>query len=513
MEGFSLPHLLFYEAGTAPTTRSVRELTSLARHGWDITVAHQANAAEDVAALGLASLVLPDPPGNPLYNQLSTAGAALSEQSARIAERIATIADQLRTGESAKLRLRLAQARQRVDDLAVRVNNLRAATKARAEASARKDLAVATKERGALGERIRSVEGGLRAELAELKQQRLALAAQVRAVNVARRVTTPITGGATFGDLGRWEARWHAHAPRLATVDADVFWAADLDALPAVIWAAEASGHQPPVVYDSHELFCELEYMPELYRAAWRQLANTFIPKASAVITVCEPIARVLDAEYGANGTHVLHNLAAAAPSGLPGLRAAIELPAEVPLAIHVGNISHARNPQFAVDLLTDLPQLHVAFIGAPNGGIVGEIRAWATERSVSNRLHFVPPVPLTALTGFIADADVSLILLDGNRSRDTLYTMPNKMFDSLSAGVPVVAPNACSAGDFVTDEGVGRTFSLNAPGELAAAVRSVLDDSTLRQRVVAQAARYTWTQAEPALFALVDDLVRERET
>src|SRR5262249_60364172 len=110
-----------------------------------------------------------------------------------------------------------------------------------------------------------------------------------------------------------------------------------------------------------------------------------------------------------------------------------------LPLAIPGGTISHARNPLFAVDLLVEMPELHVAFVGAPNGTVVEDIRTRAQEQGVADRLHFVPPVPLVDLTGFISDADLSLIMIDGSRSRDTLYTTPNKLFDSLAAGVPVV--------------------------------------------------------------------------
>jgi glycosyltransferase involved in cell wall biosynthesis len=182
-------------------------------------------------------------------------------------------------------------------------------------------------------------------------------------------------------------------------------------------------------------------------------------------------------------------------------------------LAIHVGNVSYARNPELTVDLLAELPHIHVAFVGAASAEIADAVQANAAARGVGDRLHFVPPVPLAELTGFISDADVSLIMLDGSRSRDTLYTMPNKLYDSLSAGVPVVAPEGSTAGEFLMAQQLGRDFKLNAPGQLASAVGTVLSDPALRDRVRSRAADFTWAQAEPTLFALVDGLIADSES
>ncbi len=492
------PHLLFYEGGGPPTTRSVRELSSLRNHGWDITVAHMPDAASAVEALGFRSCLLPPPRGNPLFERLTAEAAELTEQLQGIRDAINDKIDRQRGDEEAMLRSRLIVLRERVEKAVVRIGELRAARDTAGEAAARAELAAAKEERTAVAELIRTMDVETNAELTMLKEQRDATAARLRALRAARRLKTPLTGGAKFGDLARLEPRWHAHAPVLAGVPADIYWAADLDALPPVVWASEAGTNKPPVVFDSHELFCELEYMPELYRAAWRELADRFIPLVTRVITVCEPIAKVLDEEYGANGTIVIPNYAATGPATTGGLRGALGIDGATPLAIHVGNVSNARNPGLTVDLIAEMPQLHVAFVGAASTEIVDEVRAQADARGLGDRLHFVPPVPLAELTGFISDADVSLILLDGSRSRDTLYTMPNKLYDSLSAGVPVVAPEGSTAGEFLVAQQLGRDFKLNAPGQLAAAVGTVLTDPAIRDRARSRAAEFTWARAEP---------------
>jgi glycosyltransferase involved in cell wall biosynthesis len=505
-----LPHLLWYESGLNLTTRSIRELRSLHRHGWDITIAHEPGVAEAVAALGFGSCLLPASAGNPFNERLVAESQELNARLDTIRHRIDTIAE---TGESFPWRLRLGELKDEVDSLVAEIAVRRGAGDRAAEAAARVRLAAVKDERTAVAEQIRSAQADLSSERAALRRERDEIVSRMRAVMVARRLRTPLTNGVTFGDLARLEPNWHAHAPVLATVAADVFWAADLDGLPPVIWASEAAPHRPPVVYDSQELFAELEYLPELYRAAWRQIALEFIPRAALVITVCDPIARVLDGEYGANSTSVIPNYASTAAAGPAGLRHQLRLDASTPLAIHIGNVSEPRNPGFVVDVLADVPGLEVAFVGAARHQVVANVRSAADSRGVGDRLHFVPAVPLDDVTGFIADADLSLILLDGSRSRDTLFTMPNKMYDSLTAGVPVIAAEGSSAGDFLVAEGLGRVFKLDVAGDLTRAVRSVLADAPLRDRVRARATEFIWSRVEPTLLGLVDGLVAASST
>ncbi len=88
--------LLFYEAGSAPTTRSVRELGTLARAGWDITVAHAPAATGAVEALGYRSLLLPEPAPNPFVQRLAARLADLDERGQHLTAEINKLSESVR---------------------------------------------------------------------------------------------------------------------------------------------------------------------------------------------------------------------------------------------------------------------------------------------------------------------------------------------------------------------------------------------------------------------------------
>lgn len=503
-----MPRLLFYELGRAPSNRSLLELSSLHRNGWSITVAHEPAARNVVQSLGYESFPLPKAPGrNVLLERLTTMDEALRQELSDVADQLTGLRS--RTGIS-DLNARLAELKAAVERTALAVRQHAAAGRRTDEATAKVELNELTAQRKAVAEQIRDA----RAQMAELARQREGLAARVRAIQAANRVRSPLTAGARFGDLTRLEPTWHLHAPAMATVAADLLWAAGLDALPPVVWAGQAMANRPPVVYDAHDHFTDLDDVPDTYRVAWRQVAATFIPLAAGVFSTSRAAAAALEEEFGARSTLLPKHAAASAAGGDGALRGRLGLDSTTPLAVHLGALSENQNPLALVDLLLGLPELHLAFVGATDakGGALAEVAGTVRWRGAGDRLHFVPNAPFSQITGLIADADVSVIIYRPDASRGLRLAMPGALYESLAAGVPAVAPQRCAAGEFLLTEGLGRAFEPDNPADLVSAVRAVLTDPSVRGHVRARAPAFTWASIEPELIAMVDRLSQPSE-
>lgn len=506
-----MARVLYYELGNAPTPRSRRAMSTLRRHGWDVTVAHLPQAASRVEEQGFDSCLLPEPVGNLLAGRMAAQATEHHERLEQLKITIGDLADQvkqLRAGrEAVALDDALDALRVESDDLVQRIQAARAARDEPAADAARLRLQEVKNQRAVLAAQVRAIGADQRARLEAAKRERAEVAARVRAIGAARNIAGPLSAGTTFGDLARLEPLWVDAAQAMAAVQADLIWAADLDALPPAVWAAAAALQPPPVVFDSHENFCALDYLPELYRTGWRSIADRFIPLATAVVTVSDPIARVLREVHGARQTLVIPNYASASTAAAPGqsLRQVLGLDRQVPLGVHVGNVNFGRNPELAVELLAGLAPVHVAFVGAIEEAARQRLQDLARARGVGQRLHFVPPVPLEVLTAFIGDADFSLILSDGRNSQQFALTVPYKYYDSLAAGVPVIAHESTEPGRMLVREGLGRTFS--SPESLAQAAADLLQDDGVRGRVLSRRSEFVWAAAEPDLRALVDSL------
>lgn len=309
------------------------------------------------------------------------------------------------------------------------------------------------------------------------------------------------------GDIDVLVHQWLTVAEALAAADHDALWAADLDALPPVVWAARARPGTP-VIFDAHELFPHLDYLDPLQRPEWDAIARTFVPHVDLLLTVGQQMADHWRDDYGARTVAVVPNLAPEPAPVTTNLRDTLGLAPGVPLAVHIGNVVPNRRPELAIPLLEKFAELHVAFVGEQRYGQGELLTSMAAAAGVSDRLHLVPPVPVAQLEGFVAAADVSLILYSPATSLHLAVTMPNKLYDSLAAGVPVVATAGTAPGQFVVAENLGASFLDGDPDSLAAAVRGVIGDGALRSRVGSRRSAARWPSGEAHLLAALAPIV-----
>jgi glycosyltransferase involved in cell wall biosynthesis len=79
---------------------------------------------------------------------------------------------------------------------------------------------------------------------------------------------------------------------------------------------------------------------------------------------------------------------------------------------------------------------------------------------------------------------------------------LPNKLFDYLHAGLPVVVSDCRAMAEFVHRYRVGRTFAAGDAEALAAALReTIAERGMLRANIAAASERFCWEREEPALL------------
>jgi glycosyltransferase involved in cell wall biosynthesis len=142
-----------------------------------------------------------------------------------------------------------------------------------------------------------------------------------------------------------------------------------------------------------------------------------------------------------------------------------------------------------AADKLRSDPRVKVVLVG--DGPTKADLVARAENLGLDN-LRFFDPVPKPEVPPLLASCDVALVPL-GVRLPGT---MPSKIYETLAAGVPVVAAKGCEAESLVGEFDVGRVFEPLDAEELAAAVAELLsgevDRGAMSERCVALAARFS---------------------
>jgi glycosyltransferase involved in cell wall biosynthesis len=319
-----------------------------------------------------------------------------------------------------------------------------------------------------------------------------------------------------LGGYARTVRRWGRWAVAAAGDDVDVWHIHDLTGLVAVAPLIRAPRR---LVYDSHEIFLETGTgvrlptpLRRLIAAYERRLAR----RAEALITVNEGCAEVLEQRLRPRRTIVVRNCPPRwTPPASPTsrLREAAAVPASSPLILYHGAFMASRGIEELAEamLAPGLERAHLALLGyGPLGASLADL---AGESRFDGRLHILDAVSPRELLGWVSGADVDVIPIQHSTLNHWLGT-PNRLWESLAAGVPVVVSDFPVMRRVVLDDPdgpLGTTCDPARPESIAAAIRAIIERpppelAALRARCLKAAhARWNWESEGGRLLELYD--------
>jgi glycosyltransferase involved in cell wall biosynthesis len=125
-------------------------------------------------------------------------------------------------------------------------------------------------------------------------------------------------------------------------------------------------------------------------------------------------------------------------------------------------------------------------------------------------RVRFHGAVPNAEALGMLADADAGIIPHHADASWNS--TIPNKLFDYMAAGLPVVGSNATPVERVIHETGCGVVVRDRDPVDLANALGRLVDPVARRRYAEAGrrgiASRYNWETDSARLLAALDETV-----
>lgn len=272
-----------------------------------------------------------------------------------------------------------------------------------------------------------------------------------------------------------WYLLWH---------HADILFSNDLDTLPANFLISRLK--RIPLVYDSHEYFTgvpELAHRP-LIKRIWKSIEKSMLPRVRHCITVNESIAGLYRNEYGIEMT-VIRNVPELRLQTLPSkeaLRRELGLPVDKKLLIIQGaGINIDRGAEEAVEMMQYLED--TVLIVAGGGDVIPQLKAMTASLRLSDKVVFIPKQTPAMLQRYTAGADLGLSL-DKDTNLNYRFSLPNKLFDYIHAGIPVLASDLPEVSRIVNNYRIGRIATDLRPEALARQVKELLDDNAFRLEV-----------------------------
>jgi glycosyltransferase involved in cell wall biosynthesis len=117
--------------------------------------------------------------------------------------------------------------------------------------------------------------------------------------------------------------------------------------------------------------------------------------------------------------------------------------------------------------------------------------------------VRFHAPVPHAELLRYVAGAWCGFSLLVDSCTNHR-WSLPNKLFECIAAGVPVIVSDNPEIAAFVDEQGVGETCDPTDPASIAAAVgRLAKRHDVARDAALLAAGRYRWVVEKEQLTEL----------
>ena len=236
-------------------------------------------------------------------------------------------------------------------------------------------------------------------------------------------------------------------------------------------------GHQVHWLHDFHEYVAGYDHMDADWRHAILAHEERAIHAMDHRFTVSPLIATWLEERYGlAKAPTVVLNTPSRGALRVDldrTVRRDLGLADEADLIVYTGGVSELRGLHTVVEALAADPGWHFAVVTNEKGDYLTRLATMAAARGYSDRLHVLPHPRPDQIPAYVRDA--SMAIMPFRRYGNTDAALPNKLYEYLHAGLPMVASNCTLLREFLETWQVGEVFAQEDAGACAAAIARVL--------------------------------------
>lgn len=184
---------------------------------------------------------------------------------------------------------------------------------------------------------------------------------------------------------------------------------------------------------------------------------------------------------------------------------------------VYVGGVTLHRGLQYVIRGLALIEKgLKWHFTVAGDGRYLPELKALAVRLGIADRVSFAGKISKHEAENLISRSD--LAVLPHVRSVQSDNSSPNKLFEYMAAGIPVLASNCISIKRVIDETDSGVTYVYDSPENLALKLRELyLDGGNLRlmgengRKAVRE--HYNWENSAESLIQIYSSLsVTDRE-
>jgi len=266
---------------------------------------------------------------------------------------------------------------------------------------------------------------------------------------------------------------------QLLSISTDIYHAHDGYALPACYIAARL--RRKPLIFDSHEIPFDAPSITRWHRlsALATRILTRMLPRCAGVITASPLYAQEIRNQYHYPEVTLVRNLPTyRAVLRSDRLQQYLGLSPNMRIILYQGNLQPNRSLDTLVHAAPFLESdIVIVLMGRAEETTRIQLESLIASKGVANRVKIIPPVPYEELLDWTASADIGLTIFSPDYTRSIRFCLPNKLFEYLMAGLPVLTSQLDAIVDVIKTYDVGRVLPSLAPADIGTAINTMLSD------------------------------------
>ena len=290
--------------------------------------------------------------------------------------------------------------------------------------------------------------------------------------------------------------------------DYDIYVAHDLPALPIASYAAKEKSAK--LVYDAHEFFTGQIALRGKRKDFFKKVEKELIGNVDLMFTVNDDIAELFKKEYNIENIHILLNLIEERIIKKVDLHKLLHISNKKKILLYQGGFLEDRNLEILVESAQFFDE-DIVLLMLGYSFLEQKLKNIALSKNIMDKkVFFLDRVPQKELLDYTAGADAGIIpypAIDLN----TIYCTPNKLFEFLTANIPIIAnKELVTVGNIFREHKVGNLISFESPDEIARGISKALEiiDTDANQTAIEETSKhFSWKNQESILIEAYKNL------
>jgi len=270
---------------------------------------------------------------------------------------------------------------------------------------------------------------------------------------------------------------------------------------------------QSKLIYDSHELWGYTSHLNSSSSILYKIgifIEKSILVKADSIITVNDSIARLINNKIKINNIFVIRNFPEYVSIKHNYTKEHLPLSHLEFNMIYVGSLGEGRGIEILIKSMVKVNENIGLILVGGSAKMHKKYESMILDNKLVERVSIIPIVSPSDVLDICHQADLGIHPIE-NTCLNHYYSLPNKIFQYIQAGIPVLCSNFPEMKNIVNKYSVGEVFNIDEPSSLIKVINNYFDnpDNIIRykQNCLKASKVLNWDNEEKQLFNLYNQL------